>query len=100
IRSRAAADSKSQWSWAVAGAIALGLAISVKLVPLLLLPVCVFALGRRAWALLLSLGIPALLSLPYGFPRVPIWKSLGQFIYVARVNDIFWWLLEDTFWPN
>jgi hypothetical protein len=100
IRSRLAADSKSQWSWAVAGAIALGLAISIKLVPLLLLPVCIFALQRRAWALLLSLGIPALLSLPFGFPQVPIWKSLGQFIYVARVNDMFWWLVEETFWPN
>jgi hypothetical protein len=100
ICSRLAVDSKSQWSWAVAGAIALGLAISIKLVPLLLLPVCIFALQRRAWALLLSLVIPALLSLPYGFPQVPIWKSLGQFIYVARVNDMFWWLVEETFWPN
>jgi hypothetical protein len=52
------------------------------------------------WALGLSLGIPALLSLPFGVPRVPIWKSLGQFIYVARVNDAFWWIVEETFWPN
>jgi hypothetical protein len=100
LRSRAAADSKSQSCWAIAAGVALGLAISIKIVPLLLLPVCVFALGRRAWALLFSLAIPLCLSLPYGFPRLAIWKSLGQFIHVARVNDIFWWLVEETFWPN
>ena len=100
VRSRAAAEQKSQWRWAILGATALGAAISIKLVPLLLLPLCVFALGRRAPALGISLGLPALLSLPFGFPRVPIWESLGRFIYVARLNDIFWWIIEDTFWPN
>lgn len=100
VRSRSAADSAGQSRWAVFGAVAMGAAISIKLVPVLLLPVCVFALGRRAWALGLSLGIPALLSLPFGFPGVPIWKSLGRFIYVARLNDMFWWIVEDTFWPN
>ena len=100
LRSQAATEPKWQWGWAATAAVALGLAISIKLVPLLLLPVCAFALRRRAWVLGLSLGIPALLSLPFGFPRVPIWKSLGQFIYVARVNDMFWWLIEETFWPN
>ncbi len=100
VRSRVATDAAGQWRWAVLGAGALGAAISIKLVPVLILPVCVFALGRRAWALALSLGIPALLSLPFGFPRVPIWQSLGRFIYVARLNDMFWWLIEETFWPN
>lgn len=100
VRSRAARERTGQWRWAILGAIALGAAISIKLVPLLLLPVCVFALGRRAPALGLSLGLPALLSLPFGFPRVPIWVSLGRFIYVGRLNDMFWWIIEDTFWPN
>jgi len=100
VRSRAATEPAQQWRWAIVGAIAFGAAISIKLVPVLLLPACAFALGRRAWALGLSLGIPALLSLPFGVPRVPIWKSLGQFIYVARVNDAFWWIVEETFWPN
>ncbi len=100
MRSREAPDASSQWRWAVWGALAMGAAISIKLVPLLLLPVCAFALGRRMWALGLSLGLPALLSLPFGFPRVPIWQSLGQFVYVARLNDMFWWLVEDTFWRN
>ena len=100
VRSRAAPERTGQWRWAILGAIALGAAISIKLVPLLLLPVCVFALGRRAPALGLSLGLPALLSLPFGFPRVPIWESLGRFIYLGRLNDMFWWIIEDTFWPN
>ncbi len=100
VRSRAARESSAQWRWALLGAAALGVAISIKLIPLLLLPVCAFAIGRRAWALGLSLGIPALLSLPFGVPQVPIWQSLGKFIYVARLNDMFWWLIEETFWPN
>jgi len=70
------------------------------LIPLLLLPVCIFALGFRAIVLLLSAGVPALLSLAYGYPRVAIWHSLSRFVYVTRVNDLFWWLIEDTIWPN
>lgn len=100
VRSRAATDLKLRWRQAIAGAVALGAAISIKLVPILLLPACVFALGTCAWALALSLAIPVLLSLPFAMPRVPIWESLGQFVYVARVNDAFWWIVEETFWPN
>ncbi len=95
-----ATEAGPRWRYAILGALALGLAISIKLIPLLLLPLCAFALGRRAWALALSLATPALLSLPFGVPRVPIWESLGRFIYVTRLNDMFWWLIEDTFWPN
>ncbi len=100
LRSRHATEPGWKWRYALLGAVALGIGISIKLIPLLLLPVCAFALGRRAWALLISLAIPALLSLPFGFPRVAIWDSLGKFIYVTRLNDMFWWLIEDTFWPN
>ena len=31
---------------------------------------------------------------------MPIWQSLGRFVYVTRLNDIFWWIIEDTIWPN
>ena len=99
-QSNGASGSSEQTRWAMAGGVTMGVAISIKLVPVLLLPACVLALGKRAWTLGLSLGIPVLLSLPFGVPHVPIWKSLGQFIYVARVNDAFWWMVEDTFWPN
>jgi hypothetical protein len=100
VRMQATANARSKWWLACAGAIAFGIAISIKLIPLLLLPVCIFALGFRAIALLLSAGVPALLSLAYGYPRVAIWHSLGRFVYVTRVNDLFWWLIEDTIWPN
>jgi len=91
---------RREMRYAILGAIALGLAISIKLVPILLLPLLAFALGRRAIALGISLGIPAVLSLPFGVPQVAIWESLGRFIYVTRLNDMFWWIIEDTVWPN
>ncbi len=100
VRSAAPNDSRRQWLFAILGATAMGIAISIKLIPLLLLPLCAVALGRRAIALVISVIIPAGLSLLYGFPRVPIWQSLGRFIYVTRLNDIFWWVIEDTVWPN
>jgi hypothetical protein len=100
LRSRRETESGRKWLYALFGAAAMGIGISIKFIPLLLLPACVFALGRRAWALLLSLTIPALLALSFGFPRVPIWDSLGRFIYVTRLNDMFWWIIEDTIWPN
>jgi alpha-1,6-mannosyltransferase len=100
VRSNGAVEGSRKWLCAILGATAMGIAISVKLVPILLLPLCIFALGRRAIALLISLAIPTALSLLYGFPRVPVWQSLGRFIYVSRLNDIFWWMIEDTVWPN
>ena len=100
VESRSATSPAKQWRWAILGAVAFGAAISLKLIPVLLLPLCVVALGRRAWALFVSLAIPLLLSLPFGFPQVRIWDSLGKFVYVARLNDMFWWLIEDTVWPN
>ena len=100
VRCQAATESSAQWRNALFGAVAMGLAISIKLIPVLLLPVCVFALDRRALALGVSLALPAVLGLPFGFPRVAIWNSLGRFVYVTRLNDMFWWIIEDTMWPN
>ena len=95
-----AREPQSKWLLATAAAVLLGLAISIKLIPLLLLPVCVFALGKRAVVLALSLAIPASLSVVYGYPEVPIWQSLREFAYVTRLNDLFWWIIEETAWPN
>jgi alpha-1,6-mannosyltransferase len=99
-RFEAASDSGRKWFLALAASVAFGVAISVKLVPILLLLTCVFALGFRAIALLVSLGIPAFLSTFYGWPKIPIWESLGRFVHVTRLNDLFWWLIEETVWPN
>ena len=96
----ATSDAKQKWGFAIVASVAFGFAISIKLVPALLLLICVFALGYRAIALLLSVAIPALLSLIYGAPKIHIWDSLGQFAYVSRLNDLFWWVIEETIWPN
>jgi len=100
VRFEAATTSRSKWEHALSAAALIGIAISIKLIPLLLLPLCVFALGFRAITLLVSLAIPAFLSLLYGFPGLPIWDSLSRFVYVTRLNDLFWWVIEETVWPN
>src|SRR5436190_11320413 len=99
-RFEAATDSRKKSCLALAASAAFGVAISVKLVPALLLLSCVFALGFRAVTLLVSVGIPALLSTFYGYPKINIWESLGRFAHVTRLNDLFWWLIEETVWPN
>jgi alpha-1,6-mannosyltransferase len=100
VRQADATDPASKWSWALAAAVAFGVAISLKLVPLLLLPLCAIALGRRAVTLLASIGLPAALSTIYGWPKIDIWHSLGQFAKVTRLNDLFWWVVEATVSTN
>jgi alpha-1,6-mannosyltransferase len=93
-------DSRRKWWLALAASAAFGIAISIKLVPAFLLLCCVFALGYRAITLAVSAAIPLGLSLLYGYPTVPIWDSLRRFAHVTRLNDLFWWLIEETIWPN
>ncbi len=98
--SRLATNSRSKWLLALAASALFGIAISIKLIPLLLLPLCVFALRSRAVTILLALAIPGALCLLYGWPQIPIWESLRSFAYVTRLNDLFWWIIEETVWPN
>jgi len=100
VRFESATESREKWLLALAASTAFGVAISMKLVPVLLLVSCVFALGYRAIALLVSGAIPTFLSLFYGYPQTPIWESLRRFAHVTRLNDLFWWLIEETLWPN
>jgi hypothetical protein len=100
IRFEGETASRRKWWLAVAASAAFGIAISIKLVPALLLLCCVFALGYRAIALALSAALPLGLSLLYGYPSVPIWESLRRFAHVTRLNDLFWWVIEETVWPN
>jgi alpha-1,6-mannosyltransferase len=100
VRFEAAQSGRDKWLLATGVAALFGVAISIKLIPVLLLPLCVFALRSRAPALALSVAIPALLSTFYGWPQVPIWDSLRRFAYVTRLNDLFWWIVEESVWPN
>jgi hypothetical protein len=99
-RFEAADDPREKWQLALGASALFGIAISIKLIPLLLLPLCAFALRKRAITLAVAVAIPALLSLLYGYPRVDIWESLGSFAHVTRLNDMFWWIIEETVWPN
>ncbi len=95
-----ASEGRGKWLLATAAAALFGVAISIKLIPLLLLPLCAIAMRSRAPALALSVGLPVLLSAHYGWPEIPIWNSLRSFAYVTRLNDLFWWIIEETVWPN
>ena len=92
-RATARNETHPAWSWSLVSAACLGLAIAVKLIPVFLLPVWFFALRRRTAALLLSIAIPAALSLPYGGPGVVL-KPLLAFADVTRFNDLVWGWIE------
>ncbi len=81
------------WSWVVLAAALLGMAISLKLVPLVLLPVWAIALRRKAWVLGTSIAIPLLLSMLYGGPQVAL-KPLARFARDTQFNGLFWWVPE------
>jgi len=100
VRIETETDSRRKWWLALAASAAFGIAISIKIVPVFLLLCCVFALRQRAITLVVSGAIPLLLSLLYGYPKIPIWDSLRRFAHVTRLNDLFWWLIEETIWPN
>ena len=92
--------SRTKWLLALSASALFGIAISIKLIPLLLLPLCAFALRSRALALAIALALPAALSVIYGWPHIAIWDSLRSFAHVTRLNDLFWWIIEETVWPN
>src|SRR3954447_3276281 len=77
VRVEEADTSRRKWLLAFAAATLFGVAISIKLIPILLLLLCAFALGRRGVTLIVSLVIPALLAMLYGFPKIHIWDSLN-----------------------
>lgn len=93
-------ESSRKWLLAVLAALLFGIAISFNLVAASLLLLCLFALRWRAIVLGITALVPVLLSVPFGFPKVRISDSLGQFTQLSRMNDLFWWLIEETVWPN
>jgi hypothetical protein len=100
LKATAETNPVRQWLWAVCAALLFGAAISLNVVAASLLLLFAFALRWRAIVLILSAGFPVLCSLVYGFPQVRTWHPLGPITHQSRLNDLFWWLIEDTFWPN
>jgi alpha-1,6-mannosyltransferase len=100
VRSTTETESQSRWLWAVLAALLFGIAISLNLVAASLLLLCAVALRWRAIVLTITALIPILLSVPFGFPKIRIWESLGQYTQLSRLNDLFWWLIEETVLPN
>jgi alpha-1,6-mannosyltransferase len=100
VKSTSERDSASQWTWALAAATFLGIAISLNLAVASLLLLFVFALRWRATALTVTAIIPVAIGIPFGFPRVRVWHPEGQMTHLSRLNDLFWWSIEDTALPN
>jgi hypothetical protein len=89
-----------RWLSSMIAAICLGIAISLNLVAASLFLFFVFAFRWRAFVLAISVAIPLGIGSLFGYPNIQSWSSLGQVRYLSRLNDLFWWLIEDTFWPN
>lgn len=95
---RFAQATSSRWNWALGSAVALGLAITFRPVCIVLLIPTFFALRRYSFALATTVAIPMAFFTAY---RVSFRQNLfGDFSHVSRLNDLFWWLIEDTFLPN
>ena len=97
VRTRSEMEPTRQWLWALLAAMLFGVAISFNVFAASLVLICLFALRWRAIALVVTAGIPILLSFPFGFQNV--WKSLAEMTQLPRLNDFFWWLIE-VFWDN
>ena len=96
-----AAASSPRGPFAVISALALGIAIAIKVVPIFLLPVWAFALGRRAWLLILTLAIPVAFTLPFGGPAVVL-PPVQAFADVTRFNELLVWIFPNPWqrnWP-
>ncbi len=89
---------RASWKSAAGAALALGLAISFRPVAIVLFLPMLFALRWRSISALISLAIP--FGLATTFQASPYTNLFGDFSSVSRVNDLFWWLLEDRFYSN
>ena len=91
-------DQKARWKFALGAAVALGLATAFRPVCIVLLIPSFFALRRYFIALAAAIALPALLGCAFRFPFAQ--NLFGEFGHVSRLNDLFWWLIEDTILPN
>ncbi len=92
------ANASPRWLFALGAALALGIAIAVRPVMIVLLLPCVFALRRYFVALIAAIAIPFAAQLVSHIR--PMANLFGDFNHVSRLNDLFWWLIEETVLPN
>jgi hypothetical protein len=98
---RAGNDERATFRWQSVSAACLGLAIAFKLVPVILLPVWAFALGRRAWLLVVSLALPIALTVPFGGVETVL-QPVRAFVDLTRFNELFVWIFPNPWqrnWP-
>jgi alpha-1,6-mannosyltransferase len=88
----------SRWTVAFGAAVALGIAIALRPVCIVLLVPSLLALRRYFFTLTLAIALPAALGWKFHFRFVE--NLFGDFGHVSRLNDLFWWLIEDTILPN
>ena len=91
---------RSRCIYAIGATIALGLAISVRPIMIVLLLPTAFALRGYAVTLLLGILAPLVAGVAVGIPSFARWNFFGDYAQVNRLNDLSWWILEDTLWPN
>jgi len=89
---------RSRWKFALGATVALGIAIALRPVCIVLLIPSLFALRRSFIALAAAIALPALLDCAFGLSFPP--NLFGDFGHASRLNDLFWWLIEDTILPN
>ncbi len=90
--------SKARWLFALGAAVPLGIAIAIRPVMIVVFLPCAFALRRYFAALALAIAIPVGASWLFHFPAFG--NFFGDFNHVSRLNDLFWWLSEETVLPN
>jgi hypothetical protein len=86
--------------YAIGAAMALGLAISVRPIMIVLLLPMAFALRGYAVTLVLGILVPLVAGGAVAIPSFAQWNLFGDYAQVSRLNDLSWWILEDTLWPN
>ena len=89
---------RSRWGFALGAGVALGIAMAFRPVCIVLLLPSLFALRRYSITLTAAIALPVALASAFHFS---FWADLfGDFGHVSRLNDLFWWLIEDTILPN
>ena len=91
-------EQTARWKFALGAAVALGFAIALRPVCIVLLIPSLFALRRYFIAVAATIALPVLVDCTFGFPFAQ--NLFGDFGRVSRLNDLFWWLIEDTILPN